>query len=247
MADSNQQEYVAGRRPVLEALRAGRPINKIMVAGGNRRGLEDLLALARARRIPVHEVAPPVLESLSAGSAHQGIIAVAAARAYAAIDDILALAAERGQAPFVVLLDGLEDPHNLGAVIRTAEAAGAHGVVIPERRAAGLTPVVVKASAGASEHLPVARVTNMNRTLEELKEKGLWIAGADMDGQDYRRADFTGPIGLVIGGEGKGLSRMVREHCDYLVSIPMRGRVGSLNASVAAGLLIYEVLRRREP
>lgn len=246
MTDLIQEEYIAGRRPVMEALRAGRPIHRIVIARGDRHGVEDLLSLARGHRVPVQEVPPTVLDGLVPGAAHQGVVAVTAARAYAAIDDMLDLAARREQPPFIVLLDGVEDPHNLGAIIRTAEAAGAHGVVIPERRAAGLTPVAVKASAGATEHLPVARVTNLNRTIGELKEKGLWIAGADMDGQDYRTADLRGPIGLVIGGEGKGLSRMVREHCDYSVSLPMRGQVGSLNASVAAGLLIYEILRRRE-
>ncbi len=240
------EEYIAGRKPVMEALRAGSPLNKLYVAAGNRRGLEDLLSLAHARRIPVSEVTPAVLDKMAPDSGHQGVVAAMAARAYATLDQILAVAAEKGESPFILMLDGLEDPRNLGAIIRTAEAAAAHGVIIPERRSVGLTPAAVKTSAGASEYLPVARVTNLNRTIEELKEKGLWIIGADMNGPDYRTVDFAGAVCLVIGSEGKGLSRMVREHCDFLAAIPMRGQVGSLNASVAAGLLIYEVLRKRD-
>lgn len=241
-----EDEYIAGRRPIIEALRAGRTVNKIILARGNRHGLDDLLAMAHNRRVPVNEVDPAALQRLAGGPGHQGVVALMAPRSYADVDEILARAAEKGQPPFIVMLDGVEDPRNLGAIIRTAEAAGAHGIVIPERRAAGVTSVTVKASAGATEFLPIARVANLNRTIEQLKEKGLWVAGADLDGQDYRQADLKGPVLLVIGGEGQGLSHMVREHCDFVVGIPMRGQVGSLNASVAAALLIYEILRRRD-
>ncbi len=240
-------EQVEGRNPVMEALRADRPLNKLLVARGASEGsIRAILAIAREKGILVQEVDRARLDTLAEGRVHQGVIALAAPRRYSEPEDILALARQRGEDPFVLILDGLEDPHNVGSLLRTAECAGAHGAILPERRAAPITPAVVKASAGAAEHLPVARVTNLVQTLEWLKQQGLWIAGADAAGpQFYTEASLTGPLALVIGGEGKGMGRLVREHCDLLVRLPLRGRITSLNASVAGGVLMYEVLRQR--
>lgn len=239
-------EIIAGRNPVAEALKAGRAIDCLYVAKGPRTGQAPVI-LARAKElgIPVKEADPRKLSHLCNGANHQGVVAVAAARDYATVEDMLALARERGEAPLLLLCDGLEDPHNLGAVIRAAECAGAHGVIIPKRRSVGLTYAVSKASAGAVEHLPVARVQNLAALLEELKEKGLWIFAADMDGQPWCQADFTGPSAIVIGSEGQGVGRLVKERSDFVVSLPIRGKVNSLNASVAAGVLCYEALRQR--
>lgn len=240
-------EQVYGRNPVLEALRAGRPLNKLLIARGDRHGsIHQIMTLARERDIPVIPVDPRELDALAGGGNHQGVIAQAASFAYVELDDILALARERGEEPLVVVLDGIEDPQNLGSLIRTAEAAGAHGIVIPKRRAAGLTDTVARVSAGAIEHLPVARVTNISQALDDLKQAGCWTVGGDMAGeQTCYEQDLRGPLAIIIGSEGKGISRLVRERCDYLVRLPMRGRVGSLNAAVAGALLIYEVLRQR--
>ncbi|HHY36509.1 MAG TPA: 23S rRNA (guanosine(2251)-2'-O)-methyltransferase RlmB [Firmicutes bacterium] len=241
------EEIIEGRNAVLEALRSGRPIGKILVAAGSRPGpLQELRRLARERGIPVQEVDRTRLDRLSGTGKHQGVIARALAREYATVEEILQIARERGEDPFLLLLDGIEDPHNLGALIRTAECAGVHGVVVPKRRAAGLTAAVGRASAGALEYMAVAQVPNLARCIEELKGQGIWVVGADPQGEQvYTAADLTGPIAVVIGGEGKGIGRLVKEKCDFLVQLPMRGRISSLNASVAGSLLMYEILRQR--
>lgn len=240
-------EWIVGRRSVQEALRAGRELEKLLVAEGVAKGsVAVLLKNARDRGIPVQYVPRNRLDRLTAGANHQGVVAEAAEYRYARLEDLFRRAEERGESPFFILLDGIEDPHNLGSILRTADAAGAHGVIIPKRRAVGLTYAVGKASAGAVEHIPVVRVTNLPRTAGELKEAGLWIIGSSPEGEsDYTEADYTMPLGLVIGSEGRGMSRLMKETCDLLVRLPMAGRVASLNASVAAALLMYEVLRWR--
>lgn len=241
------EEQLEGRNPVLEALRSGRPLQRILVARGERRGtVLDILRFARELGVPVEEVDPREMDRRSSSRAHQGVLALAAPRAYATLDDILCNARERGEAPFLVVAAGLQDPQNLGSLLRSAEAAGAHGVLLPERRAVGLTPAAVKASAGASEHLLVARAVNLARAMEELKERGLWVYGADPTGdRSYFEADLRGPLALVVGSEGKGMPRLVRERCDGLIRIPMRGLVGSLNAAVAAAIILFEASRQR--
>ena len=217
-----------------------------LLARGEKSGaVVGILAKAREKKIPVKEVDRAKLDYLSGGAVHQGIIAFAAAKEYCSVDDIFACAENRGEAPFIIVLDELEDPHNLGAIIRTAECAGVHGVIVPKRRSAGLSFTVSKASAGAVEYMNVARVTNIAQTVEELKARGVWVFGADMNGTDYSACDFSGPCAIVIGNEGKGISRLVREKCDVIVSLPMKGRVSSLNASVAAGILMYRAMRDR--
>jgi 23S rRNA (guanosine2251-2'-O)-methyltransferase len=231
----------------MEALRAGRSLRKLIVARGisDSRAVGSLLALARARGVPVQEVDADVLQRMARTRTPQGVIALAAAHAFTDLDAIVNGAKDRGEAPFLLLLDGIEDPGNLGAILRSADAAGVHGVVIPRHRAVGLTPTVAAASAGAIEHVPVAQVTNLSRAMETLKKAGLWITGADADSpQTLYDAELIPPIALVVGGEGRGLSRLVRERCDRLVRIPMHGRTGSLNASVAAGILLFEVRRQ---
>lgn len=238
-------EWIVGRNAVAEALRAGRAIDHILTAKGDRTGsLPVLLAKAREQGIPVKEVDSRKLDALC-GNHHQGIAAAAACRAYATLDDLFALADARGEAPFFVVCDELEDPHNLGAIIRTAECAGAHGVIVPKRHSAGLTGIVYKTSAGAVEHLPVARVSNIPDTLRVLKKRGVWVFGLDMDGQDWQKTDLSGAVALVVGSEGHGLGRLVRELCDGIVSLPMYGHINSLNASVACGILLYEASRQR--
>lgn len=239
-------DVIAGRNPVSEAIRSGRPIDKILVARGEKTGaVVGILAKAREKQIPVKEADRVKLDFLSGSAPHQGIIALAAAKEYSTVEDILAYAAEKGEPPFLVILDELEDPHNLGAIIRTAECAGAHGVIIPKRRSVGLSYTVGKASAGAVEYMRVARVTNIATLLDDLKKQGVWIYGADMNGTDYTRCDMSGACALVIGNEGKGMARLVREKCDVIVSLPMKGRINSLNASVAAGILMYHALKSR--
>lgn len=241
-----QEEYLWGRNTVLEGLKAGREMEHILVIRGERLGSATrILAMAREKGIPVKEVDSRKLDQLTGNAPHQGVAAKVSAHRYSEVEDILALAAARSQQPFVVVCDELEDPHNLGAIIRTAECAGAHGVIIPKRRSVGMTSVVAKTSAGALEHLPVARVTNLAMTLDSLKEKGLWVYGADMEGTDYRGVDYSGGVALVIGSEGKGISRLIREKCDFLLSIPLRGQIASLNASVAAGILIYQIAQSK--
>lgn len=240
------EDIIAGRNAVMEALRADRPLDSVLVAKGERSGsLVALTAKCRERGIPVKEVDPRKLDALC-GPNHQGIAAAAACREYATLDDLFAAAQEKGEPPFLVICDELEDPHNLGAVVRTAEAAGAHGVVIPKRRSAGLTAAVYKASAGAVEYLPVARVSNITETIREMKKRGVWVYGLDMDGGTWCQTDLTGAVALVVGSEGKGISRLVREQCDGILSLPMHGSINSLNASVACGILLYEATRQRD-
>ena len=239
-------DIIPGRNPVAEALRAGRPMDCLYIAKGQRTGQVPVLAAkARELGIPVKEADPRKLSHMCNGANHQGVVAVAAAKEYGTEEDMLALAAERGEPPLLILCDGLEDPHNLGAVLRAAECSGAHGVVIPKRRSVGLTYAVSKASAGAAEYVPVARVQNLAALMEDLKARGLWIVAADMDGQPWCRVDLAGPTAIVIGSEGRGVSRLVRERADLIASLPLRGRVNSLNASVAAGILCYEAVRQR--
>lgn len=247
MDDSKKKsDVIAGRNPVSEAIRGDRPIESILVARGAKNGaIVGILAKAREKSIPIKEVDPKKLDFLCGSAVHQGIAALAAVKEYSMVKDILDLAKSRNEAPFIIVLDEIEDPHNLGAIIRTAECAGAHGVIIPKRRSAGLSYTVGKASAGAVEYLPVARVANICAVLEELKDAGLWIYGADMDGEDYSACDYGGAAALVIGNEGKGIGRLVRERCDRIVSLPMKGKISSLNASVAAGILMYEIAKNR--
>ena len=240
-------DVIAGRNPVSEAVRSSRPIDKILVARGEKSGaIVGILAKAKEKQIPVKEVDRAKLDFLSGQQTHQGIIALAAAKEYSTVEEILEYADSRGEAPFIVILDELEDPHNLGAIIRTAECVGAHGVIVPKRRSASLSYTVAKASAGAVEYMRVARVTNISKLIDGLKERGVWIYGADMDGEDYQSCDMSGACAIVIGNEGKGISRLVREKCDVIVSLPMRGKINSLNASVAAGILRYHALKGRE-
>jgi len=246
---TNENLILEGRKAVLEALTHEKPIDRILLRRDKDKPLEGTLRLiaakARERRLVVQEVERAKLDATSETGHHQGVIALCPAIPYATIDEILAIAKSRDEAPFVIILDGVTDPHNLGAVIRTAEAGGAHGVIIPKRRAVGLTGTVAKTSAGAISHMAVARVGNIKRTLEELKSAGLWITAADMEGESIYKADFKGPIALVFGAEGEGISRLVGEAADFTVSIPMMGEMSSLNVSVAAGVLIYEVVRAR--
>ncbi|MGG0763284.1 23S rRNA (guanosine(2251)-2'-O)-methyltransferase RlmB [Bacillus paramycoides] len=239
-------EYIIGRNPVIEALRSGRDINKIWIAEGATKGqVQIVLALAKENKIILQHAPKKKLDQLVEGN-HQGVIAQVAAYQYAELEDLFKVAEKRNEDPFFLILDEIEDPHNLGSIMRTADATGAHGIIIPKRRAVGLTASVAKASTGAIEYIPVARVTNLSRTIDELKERGLWIAGTDAKGKtDYRHLDGKMPIGLVIGSEGKGMSRIIGEKCDFLITLPMVGKVTSLNASVAASLLMYEVYRKR--
>ncbi len=240
------ENQLEGRNAVLEVLKSGRDIEKIMIQKGNVEGtVRRIAGMAKERGIVVQEAARQKLDEMSQTKNHQGVIAIVSEHEYAEVDDILRSAAEKGEKPFIIILDNITDPHNLGAVIRTAECAGAHGVIIPKRRSVGLTAVVGKTSAGALEYMPVARVTNIARTIEELKKQGVWVACADMDGEDYYDASLDGAIALVIGSEGEGVSRLVKEKCDFTVSIPMYGKISSLNASVAGALLMYEVVRQR--
>ena len=240
-------EMLAGRNPVIEALKAGRPINKILMQKGEREGSARMIeSMARGQGVVVIQADKPVLDKALGGGFHQGVIAFVAAKAYATLDDIANAAASAGEHLLVVVADGVEDPHNLGAIIRTAEAVGAHGVVIPKRRASGLTATVAKASAGAIEHMRVARAASAAEAIKELKERGAWAIGADAgSGQDYTACDMRGDIALVVGGEGRGLGKAALSQCDLLARLPMRGRVTSLNASVAASVLMYEALRQR--
>ena len=243
---NGEELTIEGRNAVLEAFRSGKTIDKLFVLDGCQDGpVKTITREARKQDTIIHYVARERLDQLSETGKHQGVIAYAAAYHYAEVEDMLKLAEEKGEPPFLFLLDGIEDPHNLGAIIRTANLAGAHGVIIPKRRAVGLTSTVAKTSAGALNYTPVAKVTNLSATIEELKERGLWFVCADMGGELMYRMNLRGPIGLVIGNEGEGVSRLVREKCDYIASIPMHGDIDSLNASVAAGVLAYEIVRQR--
>lgn len=238
------ENLLSGRNPIREALKSGRDIEKLLVAKGELSGsARELVQMAKERHIPVQEVERTRLDAITAN--HQGMLAFASAYQYRTVEDMLALAKERGEAPLLVVLDGITDPHNLGAIIRTAECAGAHGVIVQERRAVGLTPAAVKASAGAIEYIPVARVINLTQTIGQLQKQGLWVYAADMKGEPYAQVDMSGPLALVVGAEGEGVSRRVMEACDKRVALPIRGQLGSLNASVAAGILLYSAMAAR--
>lgn len=241
-------DLIIGKNPVMEALKAEREINKLWIAEGSQRGaMQAIVQLAKAQNVLIQYVPKQKLDQMTEGN-HQGVVAQVAAYRYYDIDELFRRAAERNEQPFFLLLDELEDPHNLGSIMRTADAVGAHGIIIPKRRSVGLTQTVAKASTGAIEHVPVVRVTNLARTIDELKERGVWIVGTDAKANDdYRQLDGTMPLALVVGSEGKGISRLVLEKCDFLIKLPMRGHVTSLNASVAASLLMYEVYRKRYP
>lgn len=237
-------DIIAGRNAVSEALRSGREIDRLLVAKGASGSVAVLIAKARERGIPVKDVDSRKLDAMC-GAHHQGVAAVAACKEFVTVDELFAVAEGKGESPFFVVCDELEDPHNLGAIVRSAEAVGAHGVIIPKRRSVGLTAAVYKASAGAIEYVPVARVTNITDTLRELKERGVWVYGLDMDGEPWCAADLTGAVALVVGSEGRGLGRLVKEQCDFVLSLPMLGKVNSLNASVACSLMLYEAARQR--
>ncbi len=241
----HREDLIAGRNAVIEALRAKKPIDKIFILDGCKDGpIRTIIREAKKTDAILKFVDKERLNQLT-HEQHQGVVAMAAAYEYADIQDMFDKAEKRGESPFFILLDGIEDPHNLGAIIRTANLAGAHGVIIPKNRAVGLTPTVAKTSAGAIHYTPVAKVTNLARTMEELKEKGMWFVCADMDGEVMYDQNLTGSIGLVIGNEGTGVSRLIKEHCDFTASIPMKGDIDSLNASVAAGVLAFEIVRQR--
>ena len=239
-------EQIEGRNAVLEAFRSGKCVDKLFILDGCQDGpVRTIAREARKKDTIINYVSKERLDQLSETRAHQGVIAQVAAYEYSTVEDILAKAEEKGEPPFLILLDNVEDPHNLGAIIRTANLAGAHGVIIPKHRAVGITPTVAKTSAGAINYTPVVKVTNIGKTMDELKERGMWFACADMDGEVIYRQNLTGSIGLVIGNEGSGVSRLVKEKCDFISSIPMKGDIDSLNASVAAGVLAFEVVRQR--
>ena len=240
------ENKIEGRNAVLEALRAGKPIDKLYVLDGCPDGpVRTIIREAKKGDTIINYVKKERLDQLSETGHHQGVIAMAASYEYATVEDILEKAREKGEAPFIFVLDNIEDPHNLGAMIRTANLAGAHGVIIPKRRAVGLTPTVARTSAGAINYTPVAKVTNLKQTMEQLKKEGMWFICADMDGTPYYQMDLKGPMGLVIGNEGEGVSRLIKETCDFVASIPMKGDIDSLNASVAAGVLAFEIARQR--
>lgn len=241
------ENVIVGRNPVTEALRSGREIDKLLIArGANQGSTRAIVAKCRERGILIKEVAPQKLDFMSGGAAHQGVALIVAAHKYCEVSDIFALAAERGEPPFIIICDEIEDPHNLGAIIRTAEACGVHGIIIPKRRSASLNTVVAKSSAGALEYMNVARVANIPSVIEELKEQGVWVYAADMDGEPWCHTDYTGATALVIGSEGRGVGQLVKKKCDKTVSMPMVGKINSLNASVAAGILMYEAARQRQ-
>lgn len=246
MEKERENDVIAGRNAVAEALRAGRPIDRIYVRRGDRTGsVHAILRMAKEAGVAVKDVDARKLDAMCGGENHQGIAAVAAVHAFSETEVIFALAESRGEPPFLIVCDEIADPHNLGAIIRTAECAGAHGVVIPKRRSVGLTAAVGRASAGAVEYLPVVRVPNIASFLDEIKARGVWVYAADMDGTDWCQTDFSGPAALVVGSEGFGVSRLVKEKSDFIVSLPMKGRINSLNASVACGILCYEIARQR--
>lgn len=241
------ENQLEGRNAILEALRNGRDMEKLLVIKASAEGtIKRIIAQASKKGVVIQEVSRQKLDELSQTKNHQGVIAIVSAHNYATVEDILENAKSKGEPPFIVVLDGITDPHNLGAIIRSAECAGAHGVIIPKHRSVGLNATVGKTSAGAIEYMPVARVTNIVKTMEQLKKEGLWFACADMKGLDYFDTNMKGAIGIVIGSEGDGVSRLVKENCDFTVAIPMYGKIASLNASVAAGLLLYEVVRQRK-
>ncbi|MBW4827824.1 MAG: 23S rRNA (guanosine(2251)-2'-O)-methyltransferase RlmB [Clostridiaceae bacterium] len=245
--ENDYNDYIVGRNPVLESLKNNREVEKILISKGQLKGsVNKIVGMAKDKRIPIQYVDKKRLDTISKGNTHQGVAALVTPYTYASIDDILNKAKSLEEDPFIIVLDEIEDPHNLGSIIRTAECGGVHGIIIPKRRSATVTQTVVKSSAGAVEHMLIAKVTNITDTLKELKEKGLWVYGADIEGEEYYfQRDFNGPKVLVIGNEGKGISRLVKENCDFLMKIPMLGKISSLNASNAASILIYEVVRER--
>ncbi len=245
--DKPNTDKIEGRNAVLEAIKSGRPIDKILVQSGEKHGsICKIIALAKQNKIVITEADRAKLDKLSETKSHQGVIAFAAAKEYCTVDDILNFAKAKGEKPFVIIADGLNDPHNLGSIIRTANAAGVHGIIIPKRNSVGLSSVVDKTSAGALEFMNVAKVSNISSAIETLKKENVWIVGADMDGEKtIYTHDFSGAVGIVVGSEGEGISRLVKEKCDFIVRIPMFGQINSLNASVAAALMIYEVTRSR--
>ena len=245
--ENSNNNIICGRNPVLEALRSGREIDRLFVAHGTGGGsVTAIIAKCRAKGILIKEISPQKLDYYCGGANHQGVAVMFASQEYATVDDMFALAETRGEKPFLIICDEIEDPHNLGAIIRTAEATGVHGVIIPERRSASLNATVAKAACGALEYVPVARVTNIANTIDALKERGVWVFGSDMDGDDYTKTDFDTPCALVIGNEGKGIGALTAKKCDAILSLPMLGKINSLNASVAAGILMYEVVRSRK-
>lgn len=240
------EDMVAGRNAVMEALKGNRSVNKLMIATGSTEGsIKEIVAVAKEKGVNIQYWERSKIDNIARGIRHQGVLAQVAPVQYAELEDILAAAREKNEPPFIVLLDELEDPHNLGAILRTADAAGVHGVLIPKHRSCPLSATVAKTSAGAVEHVPVARVGNLVQTIKKLKKEGLWVAAADMDGKDYYDTDLTGPLLLIIGSEGQGVGRLVKEQCDFVVRIPMVGKINSLNASVAGSILMYEAMKQR--
>lgn len=240
------EDMVAGRNAVMEALKGSRSVNKLMIANGSTEGsIKEIIAVAKEKGVNIQYWDRSKLDSIARGIRHQGVLAQVAPVQYAELEDIFQVAKDRNEPPFIVLLDELEDPHNLGAILRTADAAGVHGVLIPKHRSCPLSATVAKTSAGAVEHVPVARVGNLVQTIKKLKQEGLWVAAADMDGKDYYDTDLTGPLLLIIGSEGQGVGRLVKEQCDFVVRIPMVGKINSLNASVAGSILMYEAMKQR--
>ncbi len=239
-------QLIFGRNAVLEAIRAGTAVDKIFVAPAERKGsLGKIIAMAKQAGIPVKDVTAQKLDAMTGNQVHQGVAAAIAAAAYASMEEVWAMAREKGEKLFLIVADEIEDPHNLGALIRTAECCGAHGIVVPKRRSAGLSPTVYKSSAGAVSHFPVVRVSNLVSFVDEMKKEGVWFYCADMDGQTWCQTDFGGHVALVVGSEGNGVGRLIKEKCDFTVSLPMKGRINSLNASVAGGVLMYEIARQR--
>lgn len=240
------EDMVAGRNAVMEALKGSRSVNKLVIANGSTEGsIKEIIAVAKEKGVNIQYWDRSKLDSIARGIRHQGVLAQVAPVQYAELEDILQVAKDRNEPPFIVLLDELEDPHNLGAILRTADAAGVHGVLIPKHRSCPLSATVAKTSAGAVEHVPVTRVGNLVQTIKKLKQEGLWVAAADMDGKDYYDTDLTGPLLLIIGSEGQGVGRLVKEQCDFVVRIPMVGKINSLNASVAGSILMYEAMKQR--
>lgn len=246
MEKETSKNIIVGRNAVMEALRSDREIDKLIVGKGAEGSIKKILGIAKDKKIPVTMAEKTALDRIAGGASHQGVAAYVSSYTYCEVEDILELAEKRGEPPFIIILDNLEDPHNLGAVMRTAEACGAHGIIIPKRRSVSITEVVAKASAGAVEYMPCAKVSNISQTIELLKEKGVWIYACDMDGESYYRTDMRGSIALVIGSEGFGISRLVKEKCDFVVSIPMVGKITSLNASNAAAVLMCEIRKQRD-
>lgn len=243
---SGKENIVIGRNPVSESLKSGREIEKLLIAKDAEGSIKKIIGMAKEKKVPYQFVEKPALDRIADGGVHQGVIGYVSTFEYCDVDDILEIARRKNEDPFIIILDGIEDPHNLGAIMRTADGAGAHGIVIPKRRAAGITDVVAKASAGAVEYVAVAKVSNIVQTIEKLKESGVWIGACDMDGTEYDKADLKGSLALVIGAEGQGIGRLVKEKCDFSISIPMSGQIQSLNASNAAAILMYEARRQRK-